>query len=105
MFPLVFSCCFSLCEQDGEGCALADFAYDPDLAAMRLDNVFDDGQSQAGAAEFAVAGRIAPVEALEQARQMLGCDPCPEILHLDGDFFSVALLWPGPTPCRLPRCT
>lgn len=36
---------FLFMEQDGEGRAFAYFACDPNLAAMCLDNVFDDGQA------------------------------------------------------------
>src|SRR5204863_2948854 len=39
-----------------EGCPLSQFAFHPDLAAVGLDDMFDDGQPQAGAALLARPG-------------------------------------------------
>src|SRR5260370_28865850 len=47
--------------------ALAHFALDPDAAAMNFDEMFGDGEAQAGAADFAGTGNINSVETLENA--------------------------------------
>src|SRR5260370_17026383 len=48
--------------------AAADFTVDPDAAAMHLDDVLGDGETESGAAEFAGARGIHAVEAFENAR-------------------------------------
>ena len=47
--------------------ALPHFALDPDAATMNFDKMFGDGESQAGAADFAGTRNINAVEALEDA--------------------------------------
>src|SRR5260370_1640221 len=62
--------------EDGDGevelRAAADFAFDPDAAAMHFDDVLGDGQAEAGAAEFAGARDVDAVEALEDTRLVGG---------------------------------
>src|SRR5450432_2552867 len=45
-----------------------DFAFDPDAATVGFDQVFGDGQAQAGAARFAGAGGIDAIETFEDTR-------------------------------------
>src|SRR5687767_14930872 len=55
-----------------ESAAVAEFALDPDFAAVGLDDVFDDGEAEAGAALVAGAGAIDTVEAFEDAALRFG---------------------------------
>ena len=48
--------------------ALADFAVDPDAAAVDLNEMLGDGETKAGAAGFARARGIDAIEALENPR-------------------------------------
>ena len=52
---------------------------------MSQNDMFGDGQPQAGAARFAGASLVHSVETLEQARQMLGRNAGAEILHIELD--------------------
>lgn len=54
----------------GKCTAFADFAFNLQPSLMPDHDVFDDGEAKAGAAGFAVAAAIRPVEALGQARDM-----------------------------------
>src|SRR6266851_2867011 len=58
--------------EDGDGemelRAAADFAFDPDAAAMHFDDVLGDGKAQASAAELAGARGVDAIEALKDAR-------------------------------------
>ena len=74
---------------DGEDAAFARRAFDIDAALMGLDDVLDDGQAEAGAAELAAAGAIDAVEALEEARQVLRGDAAAAIADVDGDFVVI----------------
>jgi hypothetical protein len=47
--------------------ALAEFAVDVDRAAVVADDVFDNGEAEAGSPQLARAGRIDAVEPLGQA--------------------------------------
>ncbi len=51
-----------------ESRAAADFAFDPDAAAMHFDDVLGDGEAQAGAAQLAGARGVDAIEALKDAR-------------------------------------
>jgi len=62
-----------------------EFALGADGTAMGKDDVFGDGKPQAGAARFARAGSIHPVEALKQASQVLGRNAGTEILNVELD--------------------
>ena len=68
---------------DRERAADAERAFDGHAAAMRLHDVLDDRQAQAGAAELAAAGPIDAVEPLEDPREVLGGDAAAAIG--DGD--------------------
>ena len=54
---------------------------------MGQHDVFGDRQSQPGSSGFARARLVHPVEALEQARQVLGGNAGTEILHIEFDAF------------------
>src|SRR5689334_17971550 len=58
-------------QADGERGALTEPAGNRDAAVHRPNEVLDDRQAQAGAAELAGAGLVHPVEALEDARQVV----------------------------------
>ena len=66
---------------DSEGAAFADPAVHTDSAAVYLGDVFDNGETQAGAPHFATPVPVHPVESLEQAWKMLRCDAPPFINH------------------------
>ncbi len=53
-------------------------AFDPDVAPVHLDDMFDDGESEAGTALIAGAGTVGAEESLEDA-----------LLHFFGDAGSV----------------
>lgn len=55
-----------------EAGAFADFAFNVDPALMELGDVFDDAESEAGAADGAAAGFVHPVKALKEAGVVLG---------------------------------
>ena len=50
-----------------EARALANFTFHPDAAVVDLDDVAGNGEAEAGAANFARAGRIHPIKALENS--------------------------------------
>src|SRR5579863_7779217 len=66
--------------------ALADPALDAQHTMMELHDGFDNRQPQAGAAEFARAGAVNPIEALRQARNVRGRNSLPGVRddHLEG---------------------
>src|SRR3989338_11650699 len=68
-------------EVAGEGAALAQLADDIQPRAVAQQHMLDDGQAQASTAGIAGAAGIDPVEALGQARQMLGLDAQAAVLH------------------------
>ena len=57
-----------------EGTAVAKFAADARFAAVALDDVFDDGEAEAGAALIARAGFVHAVEAFIDAFKGFGWD-------------------------------
>ena len=73
-------------EREMEGCALAQLALCPDAAAVGLDDVFDDGKTEAGAAGFARTRLVDAVEALEDALEVVGGDAGAEVLHGELNF-------------------
>src|SRR5712691_1687414 len=76
--------------EDGDGemelGAAADFAFDPDAAAVHFDDVLGDGEAQAGAAELAGARSVDAIEALEDARLVGGGDADAGIGDGEDDF-------------------
>ena len=54
---------------------------DGDLSAVGLGDVLDDGQPEARAAQLAAARLVHAVEALEEARQVLGGDAAALVAH------------------------
>src|SRR6266849_4249419 len=81
--------------EDGDGevelRAAADFAFDPDAAAMHFDDVLGDGEAQAGAAELAGARSVDAIEALEDARLVGGGDANAGIGDGEDDFGAAGL--------------
>src|SRR5216684_4686003 len=79
--------------EDGDGemelRAAADFAFDPDAAAMHFDDVLGNGQTEARAACLAGARGVHAIEALEDARLIGGGDADAGIGDGEDDF-SVA---------------
>src|SRR5437879_4593757 len=69
--------------------ALAHFALDPDAAAMNFDEMFGDGQAQAGAADFAGTGNVNSVETLENARLIGPGDAYAGVGDGEGHFGAV----------------
>lgn len=68
---------------DGEGGTLAGGAFGEDVGVERLDEVFDDGEAEAGAAEGAVASGVDAVETLEDAGEVFGGDADAGVAHDD----------------------
>src|SRR3546814_20076397 len=66
---------------DGEGCAFVGAAFDLEHAAVAIDDVLDDRESQAGAAEAARPPAVDAVEPLGEARDMLALDPLALVGH------------------------
>src|SRR5277367_4928277 len=54
-------------EREGEFGALAYCAFYPEFAAVGFDDVFGDGEAEAGTAGFAGAGGVHAIEAFEDA--------------------------------------
>ena len=70
-------------EVDGESGAGPRLALDRQSAAMAVEDVFDEGQTETGAALGATLGDIDAIETLGQSRQMLRRDAGPVIAHAD----------------------
>jgi hypothetical protein len=51
--------------------AFSKLAFNRDVTAMRLGNVFDDCQPQTGSTHIATAGFVHPLETFEEPRQVL----------------------------------
>src|SRR5262245_37987406 len=68
---------------DGEFAPHADLTGDMSLASVREREVFDDGESEAGAAGFARARFVDAVETLEDARQVFGRNAGAGVAHPD----------------------
>jgi hypothetical protein len=60
-------------------------ALHPNLAALRLDDMLDDGEPEAGAALLARPRLVHPVEALENPRLGLRGQPRAVVTHADLD--------------------
>src|SRR5574344_1598125 len=59
-------------KRENEGAPLPQRAFSPSPATMQLDDMFYDGQAEAGATLVARAPLVDPVESLEKMRQILG---------------------------------
>ena len=68
---------------NAKAAALSKLAFNRNVTAMRLGNVFDDRQTQTGSTHIAAAGFVHPVETLEDPRQMLLGNTDPVILNAD----------------------
>ncbi len=66
-------------------------AFGPDPATVRLDQVFDDREPEAGPAFVAGAGLIRPVETLEDPGQVLARNPGSRVAHAQA---HAGALWP-----------
>ena len=60
-------------------------AFNNEAATVAIDDVFDDGQSQPGAAHGARAARVDTVKAFGQARNYLKGDAVALVAHRDDD--------------------
>src|SRR3989338_6586533 len=67
----------------GEGAAFSPGAGDIHARAVTEPHILDDGQAKPGATGIAGAAGVDPVEALSQARQMLGLDTQPAVQHAE----------------------
>jgi hypothetical protein len=89
--------CFFPCKVDerqfnGKFAAPPQLAGDVDIPAVRAGEVFDDGQPKTRAAYFTRSGFVHTVKPLENARQMLGGNPCARVAnakHLTTVLFSI----------------
>src|SRR3954452_22364891 len=80
-----------LCRQaHGKGGALTDLGGDVELAAMAVEDVLDDGESQAGPALLAALRHADAIEPLRKARQVLRGDACSVIRDRGDEAGSVA---------------
>src|SRR3990167_706162 len=70
-------------EVAGEGAAFAQCAGDIQARAVAQQHMLDDGQAKPGATGVAGTAGVDPVEALGQARQMLGFDTQAAVLHAE----------------------
>src|SRR5216684_7069665 len=68
---------------------LPHFALDPDAATMNFDEMFGDGQAQAGAADFAGTSNVNAVEALEDAGLIRPRDADASVGDREGHFGAV----------------
>ena len=75
---------------EGEGASVAEFAVGTDGATVGAHDVLGDGEAEAGAAGFARAGFVDAVEALEEARKMLGGDAGAEVANIELDALGMA---------------
>ena len=74
---------FSDRQADGEGRPLAEAAFDGDGPVVGEDDVLDDGQAEARAAELLGPGLVDDVEPLEDVGQVLGVDADARVRDLD----------------------
>ena len=70
-------------QMDGEGGAGAGRAVDGQPAAVAVEDVLDERQTESGSALRAAFGDVDAIEALGQPRQMFGRDARPVIAHAD----------------------
>src|SRR5215213_9898197 len=68
-------------EYDAEECALARLALDGEVSAVKVDDVLDDREAEACPSLLAAFRHVDTVEALREARQVLGGDARPVIAH------------------------
>src|SRR5438309_44565 len=66
--------------------AAADFAVNPNAAAVNLNNVFGDGEAQASAAQFSGAGRVHAVKAFKNARLIRFGNANSGVRHSENNF-------------------
>ncbi len=57
-------------QAEKKGCALAEFAFAPDAAAVKLHDVLHDAEAEAGAASFARTAFVHAIESLEDMREI-----------------------------------
>ncbi len=79
------TCLFVPGQLNNETAAFSQPAFNRNMAAMGLGNVFDDGQPQTGSPHVAAAGFVHPVEALKETRQMLLGNTDTVVLNADDD--------------------
>src|SRR6266446_7145662 len=69
-----------------ESRAVAYLTFDPDAAAMHFDDVLGNGETETSAAQFAGAGGVDSIEALEDARLIGGGNADAGIGNGEDDF-------------------
>ncbi len=79
----LFQGLFVLRQVNAKAAAFSQVAFNRNMTAMGLSNVFDDRQSQTGSAHVAAAGFVRPVEAFEEPRQMLLGNTDAVVLNTD----------------------
>ena len=67
----------------GESGATVSFAFDAHIPALRKDQMLDDGEAKAGAAEFAGARLIDSVKPFKEPRQILSRNAYAGIVNID----------------------
>src|SRR3712207_5802271 len=71
-------------QRDRKPGPLPRLAFDVEVPAVAVDDVFDDGEPQPRSALLATLHDVDAIEALGQARQVLRRDARAVILHVDG---------------------
>ena len=71
---------------DCKGAALADRAFDGDIAAVGLSDVLDNGKPQSRASKLPAPGFVHPVKAFKQSGQVFFGNTDTLIPNIDQDF-------------------
>lgn len=77
------------CEYTAKGTAFSYLAFDFKLAVVAFEDVFDDGETEAGSALRAVTSAINTVEALGQSWNVFFGDAGAVILHFEDEIVVV----------------
>src|SRR3569623_706659 len=70
-------------EVANEAAAAPQFALHPQLGVVTLQHVFDDGESEPGAASLTRTADVHPIKALGETRNVMGGDALAGILHFE----------------------
>src|SRR6266568_5567479 len=85
---MIFGYRLNLWQGEEETGAVTQLALDPDFAAVRLHDVFDDGKAEAGAARLARARAVYAVKSLEDAVLRLGGNSGAVVLDPELDLLA-----------------
>jgi len=80
----------SLWQGEEDSGPFSELAFDPKCPAMRLDEMLDNGQAQAGPTQLPEAGLIHPIEALGDPGKVPGGNTNTRIFH--GDFDEITMM-------------